>query len=295
MRHLRAIVVAVAVLLGTVAATIAVPAGPAAAAGSGVCGTATGISVVVDFHGIGGTDEFCDTSGATSAKALFEANESVTYSSSYPGSVVCRIAGLPSDASCHGMPPQSAYWALYWSDGKDGAWHYSSQGIASLDVPQGGYVAFSWSQGGDTPPGVPATAHAAAAPSRTASPKPTRTSGPTGGKHRGGGPPAATTSAAPASQPAAAAPPSSATASGSPTRRVRHHRAGHAATVSARPAPTPTRSAGPSASPSPGVATTTSEPAASSGGGLPGWVPPVVVGALVVIAGAVTLLRRRRT
>ena len=51
--------------------------------------------------------------------------------------------------------PTNAYWGLYWSNGKSGKWTYSSSGVGGTSVPNGGFLAFSWQNGGSAdPPGA---------------------------------------------------------------------------------------------------------------------------------------------
>jgi hypothetical protein len=141
------------------AATLAVPFAPASAA---TCGSGAGVSVVVDFHQLGGgVRTACDANGGGEGAArLFSANGfSITYVQRQPG-FVCRVNGAPSSDPCVNTPPSDAYWSLWWSDGKSGTWRYSTLGVGSLTVPAGGYVALSWQSGsGPAPPGVKPSAH----------------------------------------------------------------------------------------------------------------------------------------
>ncbi len=127
----------------------------ASPAGAATCSSGTGVSVVVDGTGLGGgvvTSCVADGGGDTAA-SVFEVHHDLTRASQFPGAV-CRVDGAPADAECRNMPPGDAYWGLFWSDGS-GGWVYSSQGVDSLDVPDGGSVAFAWQDGGDVdPPGV---------------------------------------------------------------------------------------------------------------------------------------------
>jgi hypothetical protein len=86
--------------------------------------------------------------GGRSAARLFEdGGWALTRVSSQP-SFVCRLGGRPASASCAQVPPADAYWSLWWSDGHSG-WVYSSLGVDSLTVPDGGAVAFTWVDGSD--------------------------------------------------------------------------------------------------------------------------------------------------
>ena len=86
----------------------------------------------------------------------------------------------------------SAYWALFWANGKGGGWTYASSGAGSLSVPAGGWVALKFQTSSSrsypgvnpyTPPPVPKpkpkpkpvtkpTASASAPAGASASPKP---------------------------------------------------------------------------------------------------------------------------
>ena len=70
-------------------------------------------------------------------------------------------------------PPTNAYWGLCWSDGTAASWTYSSEGVDSLDVPEGGSVAFSW-QGRSRP-----------TPAEPPAPEPRQTAGNGGGYGEG--------------------------------------------------------------------------------------------------------------
>lgn len=249
---------------------------PAAAA---ACGSADGVTVVVDFHELGGgVSQQCDAAGAgKSAAALFTGTGfPLTYVQRMPG-FVCRVAGVPAEEPCVNTPPTDAYWGLYWSEGTSGEWHYATEAVGSLTVPAGGYVAFSW-QGSSTkaPPGVAPKVHASASPS------PSRSATPG---------PSAPHSAKPSS---AASAPASASASATTAPTSASPRAARSRSLSASPA---ARSAGsPSGSASPVAASgapVTPPTAPPPSGALPGWV---VGGALALLAGAagVTAYARRR-
>ena len=207
-----ALVAAAGVLSAPAGPALAVPA-PAAAAAA--CGS-TGVTAVVDFNGLGGNQETvgCDAGGAgRPASVVFsDAGYTLSYSQA-PGmnGFVCKIQGQPADGDC---AQTDSYWSLWWSDGTSGTWKYSSEGASSLDVPDGGSVAFSWHEGSGnaTPPDVAPAVHDE--PSST--PSTGGGSGAGGGRHHGGG---------------GEADPTSPTGSGSST---------DAATATATPSATPT-------------------------------------------------------
>lgn len=271
-------VVIIRTLVGVVAgvlvtsAALAVPPAPASAA---TCGADAGVSVVVDFHQLGGgVRTACDASGGGEGAArLFTANGfSITYVQRTPG-FVCRVSGAPSADPCVNTPPADAYWSLWWSDGTSGTWKYSSGGVGSLTVPSGGYVALSWQAGsGQAPPGVKPSAHPSPSSAPTTAPTPSRT--PTVSPTSSGT--TAPVPSSPTSVPVA-----------TPRHPTKRPTTGH--TKRHRSPAIPVDS--PSGSPLPGSATGSTDD--SSGGGLPGWLAPLLIALLFVSAG-VTVVRRNR-
>ena len=97
-------------------------------------------------------------SGGKSASAIVASvGVTLTYAQRQPGSV-CRVNGAPASDPCVNASPANAYWGLWWADGSQASWTYSSYGAGGLTVPSGGSVGFSWQQdrpaGGTVPPGV---------------------------------------------------------------------------------------------------------------------------------------------
>jgi hypothetical protein len=297
-----------------------VTASPASAAS---CTTASGVTVVVDFHELGGgAQSVCDSGGAGKyAATLFgESGFSLARVQREQG-FVCRVNNAPSpdQEACVNTPPTDAYWGLWWSNGTSGSWTYASSGVDSLKVPAGGSVAFSWN-GSSTksPPGTTPPAHASS-PSPKPTPKPTAhpspagsspgpTPGTTSGGTTGG---TGTGSEAGGTAPAAGAAPS---AAGSPGARTEKRRALKERRASARPEGKETRkaakakqaeaagaSASPSASATPSASASASadravvaDPASADGDALPVWLAPAGIAVLFAAAGATALVRRRR-
>ena len=263
---IRLVVRLVVWVLVSSAAGLAVPATASAA----TCGTASGVTVVVDFHRLGGgAQSACDLhgGGGTAATQFTDVGHTLTYAQRQPG-FVCRVDGSPSSDPCINTSPADAYWSLWWSDGKSGQWSFSSQGVGSLTVPEGGYVALSW-QGGDSK----AVPRVAPKPHATASPSPT--------SHPSTAPPASPSSGSTTPTPSS----SSATSSATPLGHHQgggHHRRGHH-----DPAATPAATAHADAAPG----TTPAEP---TGSGLPGWVAPGLVALVFASAAAVFVVRRKR-
>ncbi|MGZ4450728.1 MAG: hypothetical protein ACXVW4_13110, partial [Nocardioides sp.] len=124
-------------LAAAVLVTAAVGLLPAAPAQAAACSTASGVTVVVDFHELGGgVQQVCDAGGAgeDAATQFTESGFSLTRVQRQPG-FVCRVDGAPSSDPCQNTPPADAYWGLWWSDGRSGTWTYSSEGVDSLTVP----------------------------------------------------------------------------------------------------------------------------------------------------------------
>ena len=272
------------------------PAGPAAAA---TCEGPTGVSVVVDFHQLGGgVQTACVAGGGQTAAGLFAgAGFALTYVQRQAG-FVCRINGKPASDPCVHTPPTDAYWGLWWSDGKSGQWTYATRGADAQSVPEGGYVGFSWN-GSSTrsAPGLAPAAHPtqAASPTRTPSSrpkptKPTQTSRPVRTpKPSRAGTSAPSVSAPSASASATSAPSATASASASatgakPSKPPKRTRSAPPATGSTAPTPTPSDAAPASSS----------DPAESAEEGLPAWVGPALVAALFAAGAGVAVARRRR-
>ena len=176
----------VVVALGVTTAGLVVGA-PAATAAT--CGGA-GVSVVVDFKGLGGGQQTGCVSGkggSSAATVLVAAGVELTRARNQPG-FVCRVQQVPASDPCVNASPSEAYWSLWWSDGSSGSWSYASLGVDQLKIPEGGSVGFAWDdQSGQVQPGT--------APPKAPAPSPSPTSqGSQGSQGSGGG----TSPAAPA-------------------------------------------------------------------------------------------------
>jgi hypothetical protein len=161
-------------LLAVAPASLLVAA-PAGAATSGACPDAAGVTVVVDFHELGGgvVVRCAGSAVGSGAEALQRAGFTVTEPLRTPG-FVCRIDGKPGAdrEACVDTPPTSAYWS-YWRADRGGSWSYSSQGASATRPAQveGWSFALDRSATAVPPPGV--------APPPVASPTTTRAPGPT--------------------------------------------------------------------------------------------------------------------
>lgn len=175
-----------------------------------------GVTVVVDFRGLGGgVQQGCAPgSPASGVAALTAAGFGYTYASRQAG-FVCRINGKPgTDADrCVTTSPATAYWS-YWHAPAGGSWSYSNQGAATY-VPGRGTVE-GWAFGAGEQPGI-------APPAAPAPPPPAGQ--PPVAQPPAQQPPAVTTTTAPPSSSAPAsssepAPPSSAVSSAGETSVV---------------------------------------------------------------------------
>jgi hypothetical protein len=275
------------------AAGAVVPSAPASAA---TCSSADGVSVVVDFHELGGgvRTACVPDGGGQRASSLFPAaGFPLTYVQRQPG-FVCTVSGAPADDPCVNTPPADAYWGLWWSDGKSGSWSYASTSAAGLTVPDGGYVAFSWNGSstraapGATPAPhrtqpTPTTSPTHAAPT----PTPTHTSG--------AGQPSTSPSASDGTDPTASVTVDP-TGSGSaePGGKPSGKPGGKKKTRSASPTPADSPSASEPTQGPDDTVPASADPADPADGGLPAWVAPVVIAALFAGAGGAAVVRRRR-
>ena len=289
------------------AASVAVPL-PAATAAT--CSSSDGVSVVVDFKDLGGgAQSSCVSGGSTEAAALFGAAGFELARVQRQQGFVCRVDGKPTSDPCVTTPPSSAYWGLWWSDGKSGSWTYATTGVDELSIPEGGYVAFSWNSGTRSAPGITPSVHQTqpAEPSPTSRPTAAPTKGTSGGTGSGSGSngPAEPSTSPTGSNGSTDSPEGSASAT--PTGQASQVGAG------AKPGKKPGRSKSPtdqkskptsapsaSASQEAGAddaALATSEVVAPTAdeSGLPTWVTPVAIVVLFAAAGTAAVVRRRRT
>jgi hypothetical protein len=291
-------------MLSRIAAAATLPAAayagmPASPASAATCASADGVSVVVDFHELGGgvrTACVPGGGGDTAASLFPAAGFPLTYVQRQP-SFVCRVSGAPADDPCVNTPPVDAYWALFWSDGKSGSWTYATTGVGSLKIPEGGYVAFSWNgSSARSTPGASPSPHAAAEPTPTKAP----TMAPTHGTTHGPGP--AGSGSGPGNPSGSASPTADASgdATAAPTREAgKGDRKGDQPSASASVDASPTaEDSAPDDATSADAAPMSAEatdPDDSDDPGLPSWVAPVAIVVLFGAAGGAALARRRRS
>jgi hypothetical protein len=251
----------------------------------------------------------CNSSGGGNvATSIFAgAGFALTYAQRQPG-FVCRINGAPASDPCVNTPPADAYWGLYWAPPGATSWTYASVGAGSLEVPDGGYVAFAWQTGSSNPPNVTPQPHASA-PTPTPTTAPTSGGGGNGGHGNGGGHGSATPTAKPSTKP-----PATPTSAPTPLEAPSGSPASSSATFSTSVAATPTQppteppsasdSALPTASDPTDEATTSSASASATSvdpdasdagteGALPAWVVPLVLLVLAAGGAAAYFVRRR--
>lgn len=263
---------------------------PLPAASAAPCSGDSGVTVVVDFAELGGgLTAGCDpdVEDERARAMLADAGYSLTMATKSPG-FVCRVNGLPADDPCVDAAPPDRYWSVWWADGDGGSWVYSSRGVDSLRVPDGGYLAMAWHQGnGKAEP--PATVPAARTATAPQGPAPTVTPAPGTDKKAPRTAPRSGGTATPAPTVAPTGVP------GEPT-------AGPSATSGPTPTASDTPTPGESVAVDPGLPAAdeitlgpddAAPTAAESSDGLPGWVVPVVL-VVLVTAGALVVLRRRQ-
>ena len=275
------------------AAGLAVPLTPANAA---ACPAGEGVTVVVEFASAGGgtvTSCVADGGGNSAAEQFADAGHSLERVQRFPGAI-CKVDGKPGSASCVNMPPSNAYWALYWKKA-GGSWAYSSAGVDSLDIPEGGAVRFTW-KGSASAPEEPE-------PEPPGGGSGGGSGGGNGGGGNGGGSggatpddPAPTASDTPS---ASASPKAEKSATGTSKqddkgKKSEKKQQDKADAETDEPSVTPEASTtAEDAAQTEDTEATSAEPPADSDDGLPVWVAPVGIAVLFAAAGATALVRRR--
>ncbi|UBI41368.1 MULTISPECIES: hypothetical protein [Streptomyces] len=150
--RIRASVAALALAAASVASGLAT-AGDAAAVDTGrgrpgFCPDGDGVTVVVDFQGLGGSTivRCAPGSQSTGLTALKNAGFRIAGTLRWGEGFVCRIESKPEPRreSCADTPPASAYWS-YWHAPNDGRWTYSQWGVANRTPPPGSFEGWSFS------------------------------------------------------------------------------------------------------------------------------------------------------
>lgn len=155
----------------TPAVAPALAAGPTTGAAArtrgyeGLCVDYRGVSVVVDFQGLGqSTVRRCALPSAgqtrwdgTGLDALKSANIALEGVDRWGMGFICRIqnrpaasttltvGGQPYKEQCRDTPPAGAYWSYWHSSTKTAPWSYSNFGVANRKAVSGGYEGWSFS------------------------------------------------------------------------------------------------------------------------------------------------------
>ena len=126
---------------------------------TGACQTANGVTVVIDFHELGGGIHIRCAPGpvASGFEALSKAGIDYQTTIRQPG-FLCKIAGKPSNDPCIDTSPATAYWS-YWLAPRGGTWCYSNWGAGNRTPPAGSVEGWSFSlnktASTSPPPGTP--------------------------------------------------------------------------------------------------------------------------------------------
>lgn len=193
-RLLRVAIAAVLALGGLVA----VGSAAQAAGYEGYCTDDQGVTVVVDFQGLGGGIVIrCAPAplpgSGTGLDALNGAGVPIEGVRRWGDAFICRIYGKPAVTQdlpvtgnpsyreqCIDTPPAAAYWS-YWSAPNGGAWTYGSYGVKNRRAIAGGFEGWSFSLNATTAssaaPGVAPRRPAASPPAPPPSPTSTGAAG----------------------------------------------------------------------------------------------------------------------
>lgn len=159
-------IVAAVVMSATWVTSVASPpvadAAPTVGPGASACPSSDGVTVVIDFGPLGGgvQTRCAADSPDTGFEALRQAGVAYQEPVRFPG-MVCRIAGLPTDAGCYQAPPADAYWT-YWHATRGGQWVYSDLGPGNRRPPAGSFEGWAFFRRSDSqmtvrPPGAGTT------------------------------------------------------------------------------------------------------------------------------------------
>lgn len=121
------------------------PAEASPSAMAGACTTGDGVTVIVDYQGLGGgTDVYCAPNGPGSGLAALQ-QAGVPYRTALrAGGFVCQINGKPASDPCVVESPVDAYWS-YWLAPRGGDWCFSNLGAAGRMPPAGTVEGWSFS------------------------------------------------------------------------------------------------------------------------------------------------------
>lgn len=128
-----------------------------AQAAPGQCAAGGGVTVVVDFAGLGdrGIAHGCATDPGNGLSALRSATASVRTTSA---GFVCQIDTQPTDQTCVRTPPASAYWSYWYALAGQSTWTYSGLGATFRTPPAGSVDGWRFGGSSDKPAISPAQA-----------------------------------------------------------------------------------------------------------------------------------------
>ncbi|UJW34010.1 hypothetical protein L3Q67_09705 [Saccharothrix sp. AJ9571] len=148
MRRLRS-VLAVAVLTAALAPVTTAAAVDQGKGTPGYCQDANGVTVVVDFHELGGEPIVRCAPGeqASGLSALQNAGFELTGSQRWGLATLCRIEGKPGPEAegCADYPPVTAYWS-YWQAPEGGNWAFAQSGVQDSKPPAGSFEGWSFAK-----------------------------------------------------------------------------------------------------------------------------------------------------
>ncbi|RJQ77301.1 hypothetical protein [Amycolatopsis panacis] len=115
---------------------------------AGYCPDENGVTVIVDFQGLGGDPLIRCAPGPqeNGLTALQNAGLELAGSGKYGLALLCKIENKPADQSCTGMPPENATWS-FWTATNGGKWESSQVGVQGWKPPAGSFEGWSFAIG----------------------------------------------------------------------------------------------------------------------------------------------------
>ncbi|GAA3558324.1 hypothetical protein GCM10022222_47380 [Amycolatopsis ultiminotia] len=145
-RHWGRVLAGCALLIGTGLSGAGTASATVPGKGSqGYCPDGNGVTVVVDFQGLGGDPLIRCAPGPqeNGVTALQNAGLELAGTGKYGLSLICRIERKPADQSCTDMPPENATWS-FWTATNGGKWAASQVGVQSWQPPAGSFEGWSF-------------------------------------------------------------------------------------------------------------------------------------------------------
>jgi hypothetical protein len=144
------------------------------------CDDGQGITLVVDFQGLGGgVNVRCAAQPVNNGYDAFR-HTNVSYETVSGKDFVCRIAAKPGDADCSAYPPGNYYWSYWWAK-PGGDWQYATKGAGAHKPVPGAYEGWSFVNSDESspprypPPPAPTTTTATTATTAVPAAAPTTT------------------------------------------------------------------------------------------------------------------------